>query len=998
VAISRKRRHRPRPEPPASVPAKAGFARAIAVCEELAFALLLVAVALAFDRSIDSGYVLPKVVALRLLAPLVFAFAAYRLWQGPRPELPLAPMAASVALGVWWVVATVAAAHPYTSQHGMPGRYNGLWTQLTCLGLFVAAALAPDRAAAGRRRVVVVAALVPVAAYTLVQYFAPDPLWPSPRPPSTIGQPVQLSALLALALPFPLAGVFAARSRARAIVPALVAAVVAAAIAASLSRGPLVGAVAGGVLVLAAVVRAMRIRLAPVVIGVALVAAAGSVALLNPQRREGITERLRAFTNPGADPSVVGRLVLYRAAVRMTADHPLTGVGLENFGLLYPHYRPVEPASVPVDSVPSMVHDGYLHWAATTGVPGLLLYLLVLGAVAWGVGRACRRADDPRRQLGLAAFLAALSAYAVQDLSGWLDPALSVFFWTILGLAVASAGDDATVAVHPRGVPLSLAHRAAALVLIAAFVAATGPLPRTFAERRAARTLGAVQSAPDAALEAIVAELPDDAYHLERVGTELVRRFAERPERRSYLAAADRLDRAGRLNPFDAYVKVQRIRLEALAEVGPPALRPLLGAEDAVAAAAATDPNNPTVHVAIARLRYTQRRGAEARREAEHALRLRPGLPSALVVRADLEYSAGDARAAAATYAEAAAQLHPKDGWWLEAMLKQVVNLIGSGQLERAASVGEEIVRLKPDTATAHLLLGVTYGMRGDTARARTAYERTLLLDPGNERPAAPWRPWTSAETPVGARPAPDIVLPANGAQWGSTHGPATRPALSRPFAALAGAGAPAGSRQESATGDPPGARRGGRGWDGHRHGRSTADLRPGRPGLHPSRHPRHDPGGSRRRLRVPKGANASSRPSRGRGDALRIGHGHGPIDAARPCLAPDRHSPAGARGAQQRQLPPGPTHPDGRDRAAGPRLSDCRLRQRVRAGPALRPRPRLRPLRRQRRRGDGGRGVQLRVPEGRRQDRCSPRPLARGPCGLAEHAVLRVAPSLRSP
>jgi O-antigen ligase len=733
VATSRKRRHRPRPEPLAGVPAKGGRARAIPACEELAFALLLVAVALAFDRTSDSGYVLPKVVALRLLAPLVFAFAAYRLWRGPRPELSLVPMAATVALGAWWAVATVAAAHPYTSQHGMPGRYNGLWTQLTCLGLFVAAALAPDRAAARRRRVVVVAALVPVAAYTLVQYFAPDPLWPSPRPPSTIGQPVQLSALLALALPFPLAGVFAARSRARAIVPALAAAVVAAAIAASLSRGPLVGAVAGVVLVLAAVVRAMRIRLAPVVIGVALLAAAGSVALLNPQRREGIAERLRAFTNPGADPSVVGRLVLYQAAVRMTADHPLTGVGLESFGLLYPRYRLVEPAAVPVDSVPSMVHDGYLHWAATTGVPGLLLYVSVLGAVAWGLGGSWRRAQDPRRQLELAAFLAALTAYAVQDLSGWLDPALSVFFWTLLGLAVASARDD-TVAVSPRGVPFSLAHRGAALVLVAAFGAAAGLIPRTLAERRAARTLGAVQSAPDTALEAIVAELPDDAYHLERVGTELVRRFAERPDRRSYLAAADRLDRAARRNPFDPYVSVQRVRLEALAVVGPPDLRPLLGAEDAVAAATATDPNNPTVHVAIARLRYTQGRGAEARREAEHALRLRPGLPSALVVRADLEYSAGDARTAAATYAEAAARLDPKDGWWMEAMLKQVVNLIGSGQLERAASVGEEIVRLKPDTSTAHLLLGVTYGMRGDGARARAAYERTLLLDPHNEK------------------------------------------------------------------------------------------------------------------------------------------------------------------------------------------------------------------------------------------------------------------------
>jgi len=83
-----------------------GFPRAATVCEEVAFALLLVAVALVFDRSIDSGYVLPKVAALRLLAPLVLAFAAYRLWRGPRPELPVLPMAAGVGLGVWWAAMT----------------------------------------------------------------------------------------------------------------------------------------------------------------------------------------------------------------------------------------------------------------------------------------------------------------------------------------------------------------------------------------------------------------------------------------------------------------------------------------------------------------------------------------------------------------------------------------------------------------------------------------------------------------------------------------------------------------------------------------------------------------------------------------------------------------------------------------------------------------------------------------------------------------------------
>jgi tetratricopeptide (TPR) repeat protein len=269
--------------------------------------------------------------------------------------------------------------------------------------------------------------------------------------------------------------------------------------------------------------------------------------------------------------------------------------------------------------------------------------------------------------------------------------------------------------------------------VVAAFGSSTSLVPRTLAELRAARTLGAVRSAPRAALEAIVADLPGDAFHLERVGTELVRRFGERPDRQAYLSAAGLLDRAARLNPFNPYIAIQRIHLETLAEAGPPALRPLLGAEDAVAATAAADPNNPTVHVAIARLRYRQRRLTEASREVGRALHLRPGLGTALVVEGDLQHAAGDARTAAATYAEAVSRLDPRDDEWTDAMLKQIVNLLGSGQVDRAVGLGESLVGQKPRVPLAHLLLGVAYGMRGETARARAAYEMALLLDPKND-------------------------------------------------------------------------------------------------------------------------------------------------------------------------------------------------------------------------------------------------------------------------
>ena len=733
---SKKRRGRNRSHPRAKAEsAQAPAARVAAVGEQLAFALLLLAQALAFDTGIDRGYALPKLVALHLVAPLVFAFAAYRLWRGAAPIPPRVPVVAAVALGGWWVVVTVAAFHRHTSLYGMPGRYNGLWTQLTCLGLFVVAALAPDRATARRRLLVVVGVLVPVAAFTIFQYFVPDPRWPAPRPPATIGQPVLLSALLALALPLTLAATFARRSRTHTVTSALATALLAAAIAASLSRGPLVGALVAAVVVLAAATPTRRSRLVAIGIGLVLLTAAGSMVLLNPQRREGIAVRLRAFTQPGGDPSVSGRLVFYDAALRMAGDHPLTGVGLESFGLLYPRYRPVEPEAIPVDNIPSMVHNGYLQWAVTAGLPGLLLYLVVLGSVGTVVVRSYRRTSEHRERLTLAALLGALSGYAIQDLSGWLDAPLSVFFWTLLGTALALSRDDPPGEGTPAsgGARLSLAALGSALLVVVAFVASAFPIPRILAEARAARTLGSIHSASPAALKAVVTELPDDAFHLERVGNELVRRFVVRPTRREYLAAADLLDRSARSNPFNPYASIQRIHLETVAAAGPPELRPLLGVEDHVAALVSTDPNNPTAHLAIARLRYREGRLDEAQKEVERALQLRPGLGAALVVQGDLQHEAGETREAAASYDEAVAQLEPSNPLWSDAMLKLAVNQLESGQVDHAVSVAEALVRQKPDAAMGHLVLGVGYGMKGDVARARAAYETTLVLDPENE-------------------------------------------------------------------------------------------------------------------------------------------------------------------------------------------------------------------------------------------------------------------------
>lgn len=85
--------------------------------------------------------------------------------------------------------------------------------------------------------------------------------------------------------------------------------------------------------------------------------------------------------------SAEGRLESWRAALRMIAAHPLTGVGLASYGPAFPHYS---------DQTPREAHDTVLQTAAESGVIAGLMYLLITAGLLrelWLNGR--RLKDDP---------------------------------------------------------------------------------------------------------------------------------------------------------------------------------------------------------------------------------------------------------------------------------------------------------------------------------------------------------------------------------------------------------------------------------------------------------------------------------------------------------------------------------------------------------------------------------------------------------------------------
>jgi putative inorganic carbon (HCO3(-)) transporter len=106
------------------------------------------------------------------------------------------------------------------------------------------------------------------------------------------------------------------------------------------------------------------------------------------------------------------RLQLWRSAWQIALDHPLMGVGLDQF--LY-HYRSnyLLPAAWQEPNL-NHPHNVLLDWWTRLGVPGLLLGIGWLGAGVWGIWRWLQRSalDDGVAALALGCLAAATAALA----------------------------------------------------------------------------------------------------------------------------------------------------------------------------------------------------------------------------------------------------------------------------------------------------------------------------------------------------------------------------------------------------------------------------------------------------------------------------------------------------------------------------------------------------------------------------------------------------------
>jgi putative inorganic carbon (hco3(-)) transporter len=246
-----------------------------------------------------------------------------------------------------------------------------------------------------------------------------------PLNPNPFGQILATSGVLALYL----AGI-ESRSRARLLAAAIgIACVVA--LVYTQSRAALLALVI--VAILAGVLRGVRLP----ILAAAVCGAIAVSTLVIPHSLQQRVDALGDAASSGGptlqDGSLLGRKSENLAALRMWGDHPLLGVGPDNFEVHYLAYS--EKIGIDQRAERRGAHNLYLESLAETGVLGTFAFLGVVWLGLSGAWRARARLTGADALLG-EALLVALAAFFICALT--LNSAYARYQWLFLGLGLAA--------------------------------------------------------------------------------------------------------------------------------------------------------------------------------------------------------------------------------------------------------------------------------------------------------------------------------------------------------------------------------------------------------------------------------------------------------------------------------------------------------------------------------------------------------------------------------
>lgn len=383
-----------------------------------------------------------KLATVVLLAGSVIAVAAARVIATRTAAAPWSPAgAAATSLILAFTVVAIVGPHGTTALLGATGRNSGLLAYFAALILFLAILRAFDAPSTALIGAAVLSGGLFTALYGLLQYAGGDPIpWSNPFNPiiGTLGNPDFASAYLGIALPLSVWGALSTRLPMAARVAAAVTGGLCAvtAILSSAVQGPIAGAVGCAVVLLAVSLDLEgRVRRRALT-GLGAAAAAGIGVLLLGIASIGPAAQF--FTGVSYD----GRTWYWQAALDMFARSPLTGVGLDSYGIYWWQERPAAAAaSLGADTYSDSAHSVPLQHLAQGGLLLALAYAVFTAIIAAALVSGLRRLRGQDRLL-LGGLGGAWLAYHVQSVVSIDQVPLLVLHFVLAGAVIVAAGQS----------------------------------------------------------------------------------------------------------------------------------------------------------------------------------------------------------------------------------------------------------------------------------------------------------------------------------------------------------------------------------------------------------------------------------------------------------------------------------------------------------------------------------------------------------------------------
>lgn len=137
------------------------------------------------------------------------------------------------------------------------------------------------------------------------------------------------------------------------------------------------------------------------------------------------------------------RKIVWQGALDVWKRYPIFGSGLETFGYSYYQDRPVEHNMVSEwDFLYNKAHNEFLNFLATTGIVGLVSYLVLLGWFFYSAIKQINNTTETATTLVLAATVGSIVAVSVSNFFGFSTVMVAILMYLYFGLVEILASKE----------------------------------------------------------------------------------------------------------------------------------------------------------------------------------------------------------------------------------------------------------------------------------------------------------------------------------------------------------------------------------------------------------------------------------------------------------------------------------------------------------------------------------------------------------------------------